>query len=143
MKPGPKFYEWEKKGVPLRIECGPRDIEAGTLLCARRAGGDGEKFALSNDETLASKVQEELANMQAGLLAAAEKRMEEMTFEVDSYEEMAKALEGSDGSGSPGFSSCRGTATPRRRRRSRKRRRRPSAVTRSISSTRLRGRRAL
>ena len=103
MKPGPKFYEWEKKGVPLRIECGPRDIEAGTLLCARRAGGDGEKFALSNDETLASKVQEELANMQAGLLAAAEKRMEEMTFEVDSYEEMAKALEGSDGSGSPGF----------------------------------------
>ena len=43
---------WEKKGVPLRIECGPRDVEAGTLLCARRTGGD--KFPLPLDDSFAS-----------------------------------------------------------------------------------------
>ena len=103
LKPGPKFFEWEKKGVPLRIECGPRDIEAGTLLCARRAGGDGEKFSLANDDGLAAAVQAELDSMQKGLLAAAEARMAAMTFEPETYEEMAKMLEGSDGSAAPGF----------------------------------------
>lgn len=34
--PGWKFNEWEMKGVPVRIELGPRDIEAGKMLCARR-----------------------------------------------------------------------------------------------------------
>jgi prolyl-tRNA synthetase len=62
MKPGPKFYEWEKKGVPLRIECGPRDVEAGTLLCARRTGG--EKFAVALDDGFASQIRGELDQMQ-------------------------------------------------------------------------------
>ena len=101
MKPGPKFYEWERKGVPLRIECGPRDVEAGTLLAARRTGGD--KFPLPLDESFASTVVAELDTMQASLLAAATERMRTNTIEVSSYEEMAAALEGSDGSKAPGF----------------------------------------
>jgi len=103
MKPGPKFYEWERKGVPLRIECGPRDVEAGTLLAARRTGGDGEKFALTLDDSFGDTVLAELETMQAALLEAATARMRERTLEPASYAEMAEMLEGSDGSSSPGF----------------------------------------
>ena len=58
LKPGPKFYEAERRGIPLRIECGPRDIEANSLLCARRTGGD--KFALDLDDGFAARVVSEL-----------------------------------------------------------------------------------
>ena len=101
MKPGPKFFEWEKKGVPLRIECGPRDVEARSLLCARRTGGD--KFALTLDDSFGTTVAAELAAMQSQLLEAATERMKAATFEPATYEEMASALEGSDGSSAPGF----------------------------------------
>jgi prolyl-tRNA synthetase len=101
MKPGPKFYEWEKKGVPLRIECGPRDVETGTLVAARRTGGD--KFTLSLDETFSEKVVVELAQMQSQLLQTATERLRARTLEVDSYEEMSAMLQGSDGSSAPGF----------------------------------------
>ena len=39
IRPGQKFYDWEIKGVPLRLEIGPRDIENGTAFAARRTGG--------------------------------------------------------------------------------------------------------
>ncbi len=45
--PGSKFYDWELKGVPLRVEVGPRDIENGVVTLAAR---DGEKMQLPRDE---------------------------------------------------------------------------------------------
>src|SRR5207248_2656514 len=39
MKPGAKYFEWEAKGVPLRLEIGPRDVAAGQVMTARRTGG--------------------------------------------------------------------------------------------------------
>ena len=42
--PGFKFNEWELKGVPLRIEVGPKDLEKGQLCLARRFGADGKSF---------------------------------------------------------------------------------------------------
>ena len=56
-------------------------FEAGTLLCARRTGGDGEKFALTLDDGFADAVASELEAMQAGLLEAATERMAACTFE--------------------------------------------------------------
>jgi len=101
LRPGNKFYEWERKGVPIRMEAGPRDIEAGTVLCARRTGG--EKFSLEAGEGLGEAIRAELDGIQAALLAAAEERLEKGTQEVETYSEMATALEGSDGSSAPGF----------------------------------------
>jgi len=103
LRPGNKFYEWERKGVPLRMEAGPRDIESGTVLCARRVGGDGEKFKLEVGDGLAAAVKAELDSMHDGLLGAAEERLAASTQEVDSYAEMAAALDGSDGGAAPGF----------------------------------------
>src|SRR5690606_25678306 len=42
MKPGAKYYEWEGRGVPLRLEIGPRDVAAGSAMLARRTGGPKE-----------------------------------------------------------------------------------------------------
>src|SRR2546425_5933289 len=39
VKPGAKYFEWEAKGVPLRLEVGPRDVAAGQVMAARRTGG--------------------------------------------------------------------------------------------------------
>lgn len=39
MRPGAKYFEWEAKGVPLRLELGPRDAKAGVAVMARRTGG--------------------------------------------------------------------------------------------------------
>src|SRR5690349_4429056 len=41
MKPGPKYYEWERKGVPMRIEIGPRDVAASKLMLVMRLELDG------------------------------------------------------------------------------------------------------
>jgi prolyl-tRNA synthetase len=41
--PGFKFNDWELKGVPLRVELGPRDLAAGTAVIAQRVGGDGKE----------------------------------------------------------------------------------------------------
>ncbi len=39
LRPGQKYWDWEIKGVPLRLEIGPRDVEKGTAFAARRTGG--------------------------------------------------------------------------------------------------------
>jgi prolyl-tRNA synthetase len=100
-KMGARMYDLEKKGVPLRVECGPRDVDAGNMLAKRRTGGD--KFSLPIDDSLASTISAELEAMQKQLLTAATERMQAKTFEVASYEEMKQALEGSNGSSAPGF----------------------------------------
>ena len=51
IRPGQKYYDWEIKGVPLRIELGPRDLQSNSFMCARRTG---EKSSYSLDELLTS-----------------------------------------------------------------------------------------
>ena len=50
-RPGYKFNEWEKKGVPLRIEMGPKDVEASQVVLVRR--DTGEKIAVPQENLLA------------------------------------------------------------------------------------------
>src|SRR5213596_2781494 len=72
-KPGAKYFEWEARGVPLRLEIGPRDVAAGQVTMARRTGG---KAPVRLDD-LAAKVPEALAEMQGALLQAARERREQ------------------------------------------------------------------
>ncbi len=87
---GEKFYKWEKKGVPLRVEIGPRDISNGTVLLARR--DTGEKLEVKITE-LREKVKLLLEGIQNSLLEKARKRMEENTVEVKNYDEFKKAID--------------------------------------------------
>lgn len=72
LKPGAKYFEWEAKGVPLRLEIGPRDIAAGQVMAARRTGGK----AAAKLQGLVETVRTTLEEIQAGLLQAATQRRE-------------------------------------------------------------------
>src|SRR5437660_467333 len=67
LKPGAKYFEWEAKGVPLRLEIGPRDVAAGQVMTARRTGGK----APAKVEGLGAVVRNTLDEIQAALFQAA------------------------------------------------------------------------
>src|SRR5205809_6763230 len=72
LKPGAKYFEWEAKGVPLRLEIGPRDVAAGQVMTARRTGGK----APAPLDGLARTAAAALDEIQAGLFKAAQDRRE-------------------------------------------------------------------
>ena len=86
--PGWKFNEWEMKGVPVRIELGPRDIEAGKMLCARRDTLEKIEMPLEN---AAESIQDLLAKVQKGMLESARVRRDERIVYAD---DMAGILAG-------------------------------------------------
>ena len=88
--PGWKFANWEMKGVPLRIEIGPKDIENNQCVAVRR--DDREKLFLSLDG-LEEKVPELLDAVQKSLYEKAKINMEEHTYPAYSLEEAKKLQE--------------------------------------------------
>ena len=93
--PGWKFAEYEMKGVPLRLEIGPRDIENNCCVLVRR--DNGEKITVSLDE-IEQKIPELLKAVHDGLLEKGKKRREAMTFDAHNMEEMCDI-----GENRPGF----------------------------------------
>ncbi len=83
MKPGAKYYDWERKGVPLRLEIGPRDLASRAAFASRRIGG--KKFGIPEAE-LVPRVLETLDGIQSELLETARAFREQNTHEVDSYD---------------------------------------------------------
>jgi prolyl-tRNA synthetase len=79
-RPGWKFNEWEIRGVPLRMEVGPRDVDAGTVVLARR---DTLEKTTIPAARVAEAVPAALDAVQANLLAEAEERMRGNTFWTD------------------------------------------------------------
>ena len=86
---GWKCAEYEMKGVPLRVECGPRDLEAGQCVLVRR--NDGEKTVVKLDE-LETAAAEQLQLVHDGMYAKAKKNLDEHIFEAHSLEQ-AKQLQ--------------------------------------------------
>ena len=83
--PGWKFAEYEMKGVPLRIEIGPRDIENGCCVVARR--DNYEKVTVSLDE-LETKIPELLAAVHDGMYNKALEHREGMTYDAVTLDEL-------------------------------------------------------
>ena len=94
LSPGFKFHDWERKGVPVRIEIGPRDLENGQAMVGRR--DTAEKVAMPL-ETLAEGVAGLLDAIQAGMLAQARQFVADNTTEVSSYAEFKDVLENKKG----------------------------------------------
>ena len=87
--PGWKFSEYEMKGVPVRLEVGPKDIENNQVVLARR--DTGEKTIVSMDE-LETKVKELIDDIQKNLLEKARASRDSKTYVAKNMEEFEKTI---------------------------------------------------
>ena len=88
--PGFKFNEWEMKGVPLRMEVGPRDVEKGNVVVARR--DSGEKSFLSKEDAV-EQIPKLLDDIQTGLFKQARQFRDENTHIVSTYDKFKKVIQ--------------------------------------------------
>jgi len=93
-RPGFKYFEWERKGVPVRIEIGPKDLEKKSAVVVDRLEGKKE---FVSDENLISFVIDKLDSVQKALLQKSRKFKDENTREVADYEEFKKVIDEKQG----------------------------------------------
>jgi prolyl-tRNA synthetase len=93
-RPGWKFAEWELRGVPLRLEIGPKDIEKSQVLLARR---DTREKMGAPSAGLAERILQLLDDIQQTLLDRARRFREERTHRAESYDEFKQLMEGRPG----------------------------------------------
>ena len=107
VSPGFKFNDWEMRGVPLRVEIGPRDVENHVVVVSRRDIPGKEGKSTFGREGLVQVVRELLEAVQSSLLEKATRFRDENTHEVRNYDEFKEVLESEGGfikapwSGSP------------------------------------------
>ena len=95
IKPGAKYYEWELRGVPVRMEIGPKDLDKNQAMLVRR--DTGEKGPVSLD-TISEDVSDLLARIQLDMLAAARDRLDRNSIRgsID-YNRFKEIMEGEGG----------------------------------------------
>jgi prolyl-tRNA synthetase len=101
LKPGAKYFEWEALGVPVRLEIGPRDVASGQTVLARRSGGGGK--APTPLQGVVSSVTKALAEIQAGLFAAARERREKNSIRGTTKAQFLEFMKGGGGFAYGGF----------------------------------------
>tara|TARA_Y100001954_G_scaffold79693_1_gene87626 strand:+ start:598 stop:2028 length:1431 start_codon:yes stop_codon:yes gene_type:complete len=99
ISPGYKFNEWELKGVPIRIEIGPKDIEQNSVVFSRRDGINGKNSISINDAS--QNLGENLDDVQAKLLKTSKNFRQNNTIHVDNKAELIDTL-----NSTPGFVTC-------------------------------------
>ena len=92
--PGYKFSDWEMRGVPVRIELGPRDIENNVCVVARRDTGEKETIEL---EKLGDKLQKLLDDIQENMFRVCQKNVEKRTTIALNLEEFEKNINENQG----------------------------------------------
>lgn len=93
-RPGYKFNEWEKKGVPIRIELGPKDVESNQVVLVRR--DTGEKTAVPQDGLL-ERVENLLETIQHDMFQKALEFRTANTFDEDDYQALQQRIENPGG----------------------------------------------
>src|SRR5262249_43561171 len=92
--PGWKFNEWEKRGVPVRIEVGPKDLDKNQVVFARR---DNREKVPASQDGIERTALEMLDKIQNGLYARALEFREKHTYRVDDYAKFPEILDGEGG----------------------------------------------
>ena len=98
LRPGAKYYEWERKGVPLRIEIGPRDIKSGTVMTKLRVAelderGRPRKVKMPMED-LGVSVGKALDELQGLLFRRMDERTKANTVFVDSWDDFRDIFAG-------------------------------------------------
>ena len=92
IKPGAKYYHWELRGIPLRLEIGPRDLAAGTGVLVRR---DTREKRVVSLESLRTELPVVLETIQSDMYAASRARLEANSIrEPISYDRFRQVMEG-------------------------------------------------
>lgn len=86
---GERFYKWERKGVPVRIEIGPRDVKEESVIAVRR--DNGEKIKVSWND-LGEKLEKLLKDIQTNLHDKAKQMLVEKIVEIDGWDDFKKAI---------------------------------------------------
>lgn len=94
MRPGAKFYDWERRGVPMRIELGPKDLAKSQVCVKMRAYADKKEF-VAESEFLAT-ARQRLLDYQALLLTRARERLAAGTVTLDTWEQFEQTFAGED-----------------------------------------------
>jgi prolyl-tRNA synthetase len=89
-RPGDKFYEWERKGVPIRIELGPRDIAEGQVMTRLRVAEGKVKRPLAS---LAAELPGVLEEFQALLFDRARRFRDDNTLSVDTWDDFCEVFD--------------------------------------------------
>ncbi len=99
LTPGAKFYEWERKGVPLRVEVGPKDVAREQLVLVRRIEeGDGPRKAFVAEAEALATIPARLDAIQQAMLTAAVRRRDENSYRgVEDYGRFREIVEGVGG----------------------------------------------
>lgn len=87
--PGAKFFHWERRGVPVVFELGPRDIASGSIVLKRRDTGEKQSIAVTD---VAQKLPAVLAEMQNSMFRAAKDRIKANTVLANSIDEVESIL---------------------------------------------------
>ena len=96
--PGSKFYEWEAKGVPVRIEIGPKDIEKNQVVFVNRIEEDKAKKKLFVPcDVLKQQFEQLLETIQQQLFSRAQERIQTMWHQAENLEEFGPLLEKNNG----------------------------------------------
>jgi len=88
-RPGDKFYKWEKKGVPIRLEIGPRDIEQESVMLVRRDNGSKNSVKFLDLDNCISKTLEEI---HINLYEKALGRLNKKTIKVETWNDFVKNI---------------------------------------------------
>src|SRR5207237_8909370 len=99
LKPGAKYFEWEAKGVPLRLEIGPRDVAAGQVMTARRTGGKTP----ARLDGIGGVVRKSIDEIQATLLQTAKGRREAHSVRGVTKQQSVAFMKGAGGFAYGGF----------------------------------------
>jgi prolyl-tRNA synthetase len=89
-RPGDKQYHWEQRGVPLRIEIGPRDVAAGTAIVKRRL--DREKWTVPLGEFSPPWLRQKLEQIQSAMFDKARTLRDQNTRDAASYDELKSII---------------------------------------------------
>jgi prolyl-tRNA synthetase len=93
-RPGWKFSEWEMRGVPLRVEIGPKDIEKSSVLVARRDTREKQSLPMAG---LGDHLKRLLDEVQKSLFERARQFRDERTQRVDTYDAFTQLMDGRPG----------------------------------------------
>lgn len=96
LRGGDKAWEWIKKGAPLRLEVGPRDVDGGTVMLSRRDNGPKDKQSVARAEAVQFVVSA-LEDMQRGMFDKARKFRDENTRVVDDWNTLSDGLKPEEG----------------------------------------------